>query len=247
MDLKLHLGVLWRFRWLLVGGLVLASALAFLSVFKVSSSGVSYRQSETFDAREILFVNQPGFPYGWATQPNAIDKTTGLPIRPTVLGPEPLRPTRLDLLTIGQRGCRLQENRRAGACQGHLRRGGGDRPDKPGSTWNAVHQHGRAFDEPEGCGYPGATGHTSLRRLHRQPTGRSRYPPSTTSGAADRSPPDGCHAGRWPEVHVADRSLPRRPDRGDRTRVRAREPEAPRTTSCGSRAERSRGGARPGS
>jgi hypothetical protein len=80
MDLKLHLGILWRFRWVLVAGVLVAGAVAFLSVFKVSSSGIAYRQSETFDATETLFINQPGFPYGWATQPNAVDKTTGLPV-----------------------------------------------------------------------------------------------------------------------------------------------------------------------
>ena len=54
MDLALYFRVLSRFRVLVIAGLVLGAALAF----------VSYRQSEVFQADTLLLVTQRGFPQG---------------------------------------------------------------------------------------------------------------------------------------------------------------------------------------
>lgn len=68
MDLQLYLRVLWRFKILVAAGLLLACALAFLSLVKVSFEGGSvsfpYRQAETWASEATLLVTQPGFPEG---------------------------------------------------------------------------------------------------------------------------------------------------------------------------------------
>jgi hypothetical protein len=81
MDIALYLRVLWRFRFLVVIGITLALALAFLSYMRVSfkdgSVSFSYRESETWEDSGVLFVTQPGFPWG----------------RSVIQDPEPVGPT----------------------------------------------------------------------------------------------------------------------------------------------------------
>lgn len=64
MDFGLYVRVLWRFRLLVVLGLVLAMALTTLSVVRVGSNGVTYRQSELWSSTTRLLVTQTGFPEG---------------------------------------------------------------------------------------------------------------------------------------------------------------------------------------
>lgn len=68
MDLALYTRVLWRFRVLVIGGFVLACALAFLSYARVSFAGgspkISYRQTETWQSKTRLLITQPGFQIG---------------------------------------------------------------------------------------------------------------------------------------------------------------------------------------
>ena len=54
MDLRLYGRVFWRFRYLVLGGSLIALALGFLAVFRVGANGISYRQQETFRATRIL-------------------------------------------------------------------------------------------------------------------------------------------------------------------------------------------------
>ena len=81
MDLRLYFGVIWRFRYLVAVGILLAGALTFLSVFKVTRSGeVSYRQSETWRSSERLFLTQVGCPWCRTVYPlYSIDPATGQP------------------------------------------------------------------------------------------------------------------------------------------------------------------------
>ncbi len=73
MDLRLFSRVLWRFRFLVGGGLVLACALAFFSFASISFAGgspkLTYRQPETWKATNLLSVTQKGFPYGYTVPP----------------------------------------------------------------------------------------------------------------------------------------------------------------------------------
>jgi hypothetical protein len=68
VDLALFLRVLWRFRFLVVAGLIVALALAFFSFIRVSvvdgSPRFAYREKETYESWALLFVTQPGFPWG---------------------------------------------------------------------------------------------------------------------------------------------------------------------------------------
>lgn len=64
MDLTLYGRVLWRFRWLVALGLVLAIVLAVLSVAKVSTHGFSYRKREVWQSGTTVMLTQPGFPWG---------------------------------------------------------------------------------------------------------------------------------------------------------------------------------------
>jgi hypothetical protein len=56
MDLRLYLRVVSRFRYLVIAGLVLAVALAFLAMFRVGPNGISYRSQKTFRASETLLI-----------------------------------------------------------------------------------------------------------------------------------------------------------------------------------------------
>jgi hypothetical protein len=64
VDLQLYARVLWRFKLLIVLGLLLATALATLSLVRVSPEGVKYRQAEVWSSTTRLGVTQKGFPWG---------------------------------------------------------------------------------------------------------------------------------------------------------------------------------------
>jgi hypothetical protein len=73
VDLRLYFRVLWRFRFIVAIGFVLAGFLAFFSVARISFHGgsprVSYRQPETWKATVLVFLTQKGFPYGYTVLP----------------------------------------------------------------------------------------------------------------------------------------------------------------------------------
>jgi hypothetical protein len=82
MDLNLYARVLRRFRLLVAFGVLLASMLAFLSIAKVSSGGLEYREEQLWSAELRLLVTQQGFPEGRLyaqrpTQPGDTTTTTG--------------------------------------------------------------------------------------------------------------------------------------------------------------------------
>lgn len=65
MELGLLGRAVWRFKWLVLIGIVLAVGLAFISTVRVSSSGkLSYRQAERWASYSQIFVTQRGFPWG---------------------------------------------------------------------------------------------------------------------------------------------------------------------------------------
>src|SRR5689334_8767941 len=72
MDIKLYGRVLWRFRVLVIVGLIAACALATVAMFHVSSNGLKYRQTETWSSTARLFVTQEGFPWGRAVDPSTL-------------------------------------------------------------------------------------------------------------------------------------------------------------------------------
>jgi hypothetical protein len=81
MDLNLYLRVIWRFRFLVLVGTVLAIALAFLSMAKVSFVGgspkVSYRDHATYTSSSVLLVTQNGFPEGRTVFPSTTVTVNG--------------------------------------------------------------------------------------------------------------------------------------------------------------------------
>jgi hypothetical protein len=77
MDLALYFRVLWRFRTLVVLGLLMAIVLTFFSFAKVNFKDgfrVTYRQSETWRADANLLVTQRGFPWGRTVYPSSAKK-----------------------------------------------------------------------------------------------------------------------------------------------------------------------------
>jgi hypothetical protein len=70
LDLRLWVSVLWRFRWLVAAGVLLAAAAAVLSLARVTLDGgkpsVSYRSDEVWQSTTTLLVTQQGFPWGRA-------------------------------------------------------------------------------------------------------------------------------------------------------------------------------------
>jgi hypothetical protein len=79
MDLALYGRVIWRFRWLVALGLILAIALSVLSVAKVSSHGLSYRKQEVWQSSTTILLTQNGFPWGRTVVPPIQAGATGGP------------------------------------------------------------------------------------------------------------------------------------------------------------------------
>jgi hypothetical protein len=104
MDLRLFGRVLWRFRLIVLLGLLLAIALAALSVVRVSTSGkISYRQSQLWSSTTRLGVTQTGFPWGrlFAQQPAAAGQATPTPEQQAArLGIPIADPNRLNNLAV---------------------------------------------------------------------------------------------------------------------------------------------------
>ena len=69
MDLAQHAAVLWRFRAVVAGGLVLGIVLAVLAAYQLPS--LTPRGSETWTSESSLLVTQAGFPEGRSTLPTA--------------------------------------------------------------------------------------------------------------------------------------------------------------------------------
>ena len=64
MDLNLYGTVLRRHGRLVAAGVLLAFVLTFLSVVRVSSHGIAYRQPVVWQSQSLLLLTQPGFPWG---------------------------------------------------------------------------------------------------------------------------------------------------------------------------------------
>jgi hypothetical protein len=79
MDLTLYGRVLWRFRWLVLSGILVAILLAVLSVAKVSSHGLSYRKHEVWQSSTTILLTQHGFPWGRTVVPASQPGATGGP------------------------------------------------------------------------------------------------------------------------------------------------------------------------
>jgi hypothetical protein len=79
MDFRLYAQVLWRFRVIVLLGLLLASSLALLSVVSVSSSGFKYREAELWSSTTRLSVTQVGFPWGRLYAQEPTTETEELP------------------------------------------------------------------------------------------------------------------------------------------------------------------------
>jgi hypothetical protein len=79
MDLGLYARVMWRFKFLVGAGLVLAIGLAFLSYVNVSTSGtVRYREAQKWVSYARLAVSEPGFPEGALSTRNVKADTSRL-------------------------------------------------------------------------------------------------------------------------------------------------------------------------
>jgi hypothetical protein len=78
MSLDRHIRVLWRYRAVTLGGVVLALALAFLAAFNVSGNGLERRGTETWSSSSRILVTQRGFPWGRVTLPAAADPNQAL-------------------------------------------------------------------------------------------------------------------------------------------------------------------------
>jgi hypothetical protein len=64
LDFRLYARVLWRFKGLVLLGLVLALTLSLLSTVRVTRHGATYRSPELWSSTMRLLVTQKGFPEG---------------------------------------------------------------------------------------------------------------------------------------------------------------------------------------
>jgi hypothetical protein len=99
VDFRLYGRVLWRFKIIVVAGFVLAVVLALLSVVRVSSHGLSYRDSQLWSAKMRLQVTQSGFPEGRLYAERSVGSTNGTP-EPVSPGEPVVDPARFATLAI---------------------------------------------------------------------------------------------------------------------------------------------------
>jgi|GEM_PF-2522855 len=72
MDLALYGRVLWRFKFIVFGGLILACLLAVLATAKITSHGLRYRKPVIWQSHSTLMLGQAkAFPEGRAILPPA--------------------------------------------------------------------------------------------------------------------------------------------------------------------------------
>jgi hypothetical protein len=65
MELRRHLNVIWRFKWLVLGSLVLGAILAGISLMHVTTKpSAEWRQKLVYSSLSMVYVTQPGFPEG---------------------------------------------------------------------------------------------------------------------------------------------------------------------------------------
>jgi type II secretory pathway pseudopilin PulG len=82
MNLRRHAAILWRYRFIVGGALLLAPIMAILAVCQVNGTHLKWRAEQTFSSDSTLLVTQHGFPEGRVllgdpTQPLAEDKASG--------------------------------------------------------------------------------------------------------------------------------------------------------------------------
>ena len=103
MDLRLYARVLWRFRFLVVLGIIAGSVLSVVSAASVTvADGVprlAYRDGATWEARGTLLVTERGFPEGYKTipEPDAVSGAAGEDAGDATFG-DPSRFARLAVL-----------------------------------------------------------------------------------------------------------------------------------------------------
>ena len=101
MDLQLVIRVLWRFKLLVVIGLLAAYGLAFYSYYNVELSGgpkITPRESEQWESLTTLFVTSKGFPEGSVS--DFRDEDVANPEAPAAqLTPSDVDPAKLVALT----------------------------------------------------------------------------------------------------------------------------------------------------
>jgi hypothetical protein len=69
MDIELYGRVIWRHKFVVIVGLLLAISLAVLSYVRIGSGGtITYRDAETWVSYETVSVTQPGFVEGRLSQ-----------------------------------------------------------------------------------------------------------------------------------------------------------------------------------
>jgi hypothetical protein len=93
MDLQVFGRVFWRFRVLVLAGVVLALLLAFFAMFRVDTKGggIQFRQQQRWTSNSMIWITQGGFPLGRAIYDQYL-KTGSSPNSPIV--PESGDPTR---------------------------------------------------------------------------------------------------------------------------------------------------------
>jgi hypothetical protein len=65
MDLRHHQAVITRFKWLILGGFIVAALLVFVYLVRVQLNpfALTWRQSETWRSTQTMLVTLPGTPY----------------------------------------------------------------------------------------------------------------------------------------------------------------------------------------
>jgi hypothetical protein len=104
VDLPLYVKVIWRFKWLVIAGLICAVGLSFLSMVRVSfvdgKPVFAYRQDEEWISFARVFVTRPGFQWGSTTPEDEIKNSKNPTVEAGRIDSQRLAEQRLTNLAI---------------------------------------------------------------------------------------------------------------------------------------------------
>ena len=221
MDFRLYARVLWRFRLLVVVGLLLAIALAMLSVVRVSPDGLKYRQTELWSSTTRLGVTQKGFPWGrLLAQDPSLGPRGGRATRDPARRPEPAQQSGRPLRRARDERPRAQLMRRDGPIGGKSSRRRSSSQD--GRYQLPLIDVTAIATSPRGAMRLAARSANALRDVPDEQQRATKCRRRTASSSSSRT------AARRRDLPAAleddaDRDLPRGDVRHGRSRVPARE------------------------
>ncbi len=240
MDLNLLLRVFGRFKFLLLAGVGLATAMAVLSVVRVDFSGSSplqYRVHESWTSAATLFVTQEGFPWGRSILDEVIEIKPSKNATPSYVPRFGDAGRYSGLAVLYAELAKSDEVRRkvlAGAPPGTSYRPEAVRSSDGSAVLPLIYMQGFGSTPAAAEAIANRASDVFRQFLQREQVA-NRIPQEKRVELSDQQSRDAGRAGQRTVVRPADLRVPARHGRVRRDRVRPREPAACRDPPGGTR------------